>query len=149
MGFRRKAREFALQILFQIDFNRDQPKDRFPDTFWLDKEVPAKAKAFTESLVEGVIQYQEEIDKTIQKYTQHWTTERMGLVDRNILRFSIFELIYLDDIPPKVTINEAIEIAKIFGNAESSTFINGILDHVYRDRESIMSKSKQIERKMG
>ncbi len=147
MGFRRKARELALQMLFQIDFNKNQPKDRFPDTFWSEKKVRPDVKAFTESLVGGVIRHQDRIDRTIEKYTEHWATGRMGLVDRNILRFSIFELFYLNEIPPKVSINEAIEIAKIYGNSESSAFINGILDHIHRDITT--EKSKPKDQKTG
>ncbi len=136
MGFRRKARELALQRLFQDDFNRNRSNDRISDTLFSGGKVDAKVKAFSECLVAGVLQYKEEIDAIIQKYTQHWSKERMAIIDRNILRFSIYELFYLKDIPYKVTINEAIEIAKVYGGEDSSAFVNGILDHIYRDEFS-------------
>jgi len=142
MGFRRKARELALQVLYQTDFSRSLAEACFPDTFWLDKEVQPEVKAFTECLVKGVMQHKNEIDGIIQKNTEHWSPGRMAMVDRNILRFSIFELIYLEDIPAKVTINEAIEIAKIYGNEESGAFVNGILDHIHHDRLTVHSAIK-------
>lgn len=136
MGFRRRSRELALQILFQTDFNRNQPKNQVSTTAWFGKECGPQVKEFTECLVAGVTQYQPEIDAIIQKYTEHWSTGRMTVVDRNILRFSVFELFYLEEIPPKVTINEAIEIAKIYGTEDSSAFVNGILDHIHHDLSS-------------
>ena len=141
MGFRRQARELTLQMLFQIDFNRDQ-KD-LPASFWVGREALPQVKAFAELLAQGVLQRLPEIDKTIEKYTQHWSPERMAAIDRNILRFSIFELLYLKEIPPKVTINEAIEIAKKYGAEDSGAFVNGILDRVLHD--DIKSESKGLK----
>ena len=141
MGFRRQARELALQMLFQIDFNHDQ-KD-LPASFWAGREALPQVKAFAELLAQGVLQRLPEIDKTIEKYTQHWSPERMAAIDRNILRFSIFELLYLKEIPPKVTINEAIEIAKKYGAEDSGAFVNGILDRVLHD--DIKSESKGLK----
>lgn len=132
-GYRRKARELALQRLFQDDFNRKRSNDRLSDTLVSGGKVDEKVKDFAESLVDGVLRYQQEIDDIIKKYTLHWSKERMAIIDRNILRFSIFELLYLEDIPAKATINEAIEIAKLYGGEDSSAFINGILDHIHRD----------------
>ncbi|HEY5600231.1 MAG TPA: transcription antitermination factor NusB [Candidatus Manganitrophaceae bacterium] len=131
MGLRRKARELTLQMLFQIDFNRDQRE--VPISFWKEHKAPPQVQAFADLLAEGVIQHLPEIDKIIEKYTERWSPERMAVIDRNILRFSIFELLYLKEIPPKVTLNEAIEIAKKYGNEDSGAFVNGILDHVLRD----------------
>ncbi len=146
---RRKARELALQRLFQDDFNRDRENNQILNTLFSDDKLDANVKAFSEILVAGVSQYQDEIDRLIQKYAQHWSKERMAIIDRNILRFSIYELFYLDDIPPKVTINEAIEIAKLYGGEDSSAFVNGILDHIHRDRQSkkppILSKKESSE----
>jgi transcription antitermination factor NusB len=131
MGFRRKARELALQLLFQIDFTGDRIE--IPPSFWTENESLPQVKAFTEILVNGVLKHLSEIDPMIEKYTQHWSRDRMAAIDRNILRFAIFELLYLKEIPPKVTINEAIEIAKKYGSEDSGAFVNGILDHIHRD----------------
>jgi len=131
MGFRRKARELALQMLFETDFNKD--RKTLPTSFWAENKALPQVRSFTELLVQGVIRHLPEIDKVIEKYTRHWAPERMAVIDRNILRFSIFELLFLKEIPPKVTINEAIEIAKKYGNEDSGAFINGILDHIHQD----------------
>jgi len=131
MGFRRKARELALQLLFQIDFTGDRIE--IPPSFWVENESLPQVKAFTEILVNGVLKHLSEIDPIIEKYTQHWSRDRMAAIDRNILRFAIFELLYLKEIPPKVTINEAIEIAKKYGSEDSGAFVNGILDRIHRD----------------
>lgn len=134
MGFRRKARELALQLLFQIDFTGDRIE--IPPSFWTENESLPQVKAFTEILVNGVLEHLSEIDPIIEKYTQHWSRDRMAAIDRNILRFAIFELLYLKEIPPKVTINEAIEIAKKYGSEDSGAFVNGILDRIHRDEAS-------------
>jgi N utilization substance protein B len=131
MGFRRKARELALQMLFETDFNRD--RKTLPTSFWAENKALPQVRAFTELLVQGVVRHLSEIDKIIEKYTRHWSPERMAVIDRNILRFSIFELLFLKEIPPKVTMNEAIEIAKKYGNEDSGAFVNGILDHIHQD----------------
>lgn len=131
MGFRRKSRELALQVLFQADFCRSQDGQEvlFPI---LDKSIP-QVRSFAELLVKGVSRHRDEIDRIIGRYTEHWSPERMALIDRCVLQFSTFELLYLDEIPPKVTINEAIEIAKKYGNEDSGAFVNGILDHIHQD----------------
>lgn len=131
MGFRRKARELALQMLFETDFNKDRKAP--PTSFWAENKALPQVRSFTELLVQGVIRHLPEIDKMIEKYARHWSPERMAVIDRNILRFSIFELLFLKEIPPKVTINEAIEIAKKYGNEDSGAFVNGILDHIHQD----------------
>ncbi len=141
MSFRRKARELALQLLFQVDFT-GQPIT-IPPSFWTENEASPSIKSFTELLVQGVVKHLPEIDRTIEKYAQHWSPDRMAAIDRNILRFGIFELLYLKDIPPKVTINEAIEIAKKFGSEDSGGFVNGILDRVYRDQAPF--ESEEVE----
>ena len=81
-------------------------------------------------LVTGVVQHRDEIDATIQAWSEHWSLERIGLVERNILRFAIYELFFLPDIPPNVTINEAVEVAKQYGTEDAGLFINGILDRI-------------------
>jgi N utilization substance protein B len=132
MGFRRKARELALQLLFQMEFNPERGEGLL-QAFWRDHEAVPQVKEFTELLVRGVLDHLPEIDKKIEERAEHWTPNRMATVDRNILRIAIFELCYMKDIPVRVSINEAIEVAKRFGNQESSAFINGILDRVLKE----------------
>jgi len=127
-GGRRKAREDALQILYQLDVNLGLTAPHALTHF---KDHFAKEKAtdeFTQRLVMGVAENLSAIDSLVEKTSEHWRTERMAVVDRNILRLGAFELYYCDDIPSTVSINEMIEVAKHFGSESSAAFINGILD---------------------
>jgi len=130
---RRRAREYALQILFQIDFKgREVSVNDFED-FWLDKDETGDVKKFAEEIVRGTIKSLDEIDSWIEKVAENWVLRRMAAVDRNILRFAAYEILYRKDIPSAVTINEAIEIAKKFSSSESAPFINGILDRLAKE----------------
>jgi len=129
MTSRRKARELALQILYQIDLTKEEGIKSL-EKFWEGKIIPPQTKKFTKELAEGTVNKQKEIDLLICKYTEHWKIERINVIDRNILRLAIYELLYLDDIPSIVTINEAIEIAKRYSTADSGKFVNGILDKI-------------------
>lgn len=133
MGSRRKSREYALKILFQQEFTR-QPLKEVVDIFWRENSVPDDVREFTNSLVEGTLRNLKEIDHLIEEASTNWKMSRMASVDRNLLREATYELIYMDDIPPSVTINEAVEIAKKFGTEESSSFINGILDKIGKEK---------------
>jgi len=97
---------------------------------WTEKMLSPEIRDFTTALVTGVIERRDEIDACIQECSTNWSLERIGLVERNILRFAIYELCFLPDIPPNVTINEAVEVAKKYGTEEAPAFINGILDHI-------------------
>jgi len=97
---------------------------------WTEKMLSPEIRDFTTTLVTGVIEHRDEIDAFIQECSTNWSLERIGLVERNILRFAIYELCFLPDIPPNVTINEAVEVAKKYGTEEAPAFINGILDRV-------------------
>jgi N utilization substance protein B len=97
---------------------------------WAEKMLSPEIRGFTTTLVTGVIEHRDEIDALIQECSTNWSLERIGLVERNILRFAIYELCFLPDIPPNVTINEAVEVAKKYGTEEAPAFINGILDRV-------------------
>lgn len=137
MGNRRKARECALQLLYGLEFNTPQDgaqTRQYLADFWgaFPEESSANddVRAFAEALVLGVRNHDERIDKLITKASTNWKLERMALVDRNILRIATLELKHLTDIPPKVTLNEAIEIAKRYGTEDSGSFINGILDKI-------------------
>ncbi|MCM8789581.1 MAG: transcription antitermination factor NusB [Candidatus Omnitrophica bacterium] len=132
MRKRTKAREFALQVLYQIDITR-QTADACLDNFWqglAEKEVDEELKNFTNNLVRGVVQNLAEIDRQISSYATNWQLSRMAVVDRNILRLSCFELNFRDDIPPKVSINEAVELAKKYSQPEAGKFVNAILDKI-------------------
>ena len=128
MGSRHHARERALQILFQYDIH-GKP-GLWLDVFWKENEATDEVKAFAERLVAGVLEKKKGLDALIGKYATNWKVSRMPIVDRNILRAGVYELLWMDDVPAKVTMNEAIELAKSFGDDDASKFVNGILDKV-------------------
>lgn len=130
---RRKAREYALQILFQSDFKEKKIDSKDLEEFWHDKKESKNVKEFTEEIVRGTLNRLEEIDTVIERVAENWLLKRMAAVDRNILRFAAYEILYRKDIPSAVTINEAIEIAKKFSSTESASFINGILDRLAKE----------------
>jgi len=129
MGTRRKAREKALQMLFQLDFH-NEGAETICSTFWTGNPVGQKVREFAEELVKGTCANRESIDRMISSTMENWTLDRLASVDKAILRLAIYELIYMADIPSKVTINEAVEIAKNYGTEESGRFVNGILDRI-------------------
>ncbi|HDS16284.1 MAG TPA: transcription antitermination factor NusB [Proteobacteria bacterium] len=154
---RRNSREAALQMLYMLELgkpkyavraiqrywdndwrvesdchlcpeecsDRDKPKSHISSPINLKADV-----AFSEQLVNGVMEKLSQLDAEIEKHSLHWKIGRMSSIDRNILRLAIYELLFLDEIPPKVSINEAIEIAKVYGDKNSPSFINGILDQI-------------------
>lgn len=130
MGRRRQSREIALQVLYQMDLNRMAP-DQALELYAGQFEMPAATSSFTEVLVFGVTQNLSRIDSQIDSASQHWRLQRMPPVDRNILRIATFELLFCEDIPPKVSINEAVDLAKKYGSEESKSFVNGVLDRLY------------------
>jgi transcription antitermination protein NusB len=129
MGKRRKARELALMLLYELDF---RPTDLGPvlQEFWRDRVVPPEVQTFAEALVRGAAEKTTELDGVIQANAAHWSLARIAPVERNILRLAAYELLYRDDIPERVAINEAIELAKLYGSEESGAFVNGILDQI-------------------
>lgn len=144
MGNRRKAREVSLQLLYETELAHKSGKEvaeRFiKDPYCLLLEdsdlAPAaleEVRGFTRQITEGVSNNVREIDQLIEGHSTHWKVSRMASVDRNILRMAVFELLYCQDIPASVTINEAIEIAKKYGTEESGAFVNGILDHIAKE----------------
>ena len=128
MGIRRQAREIALQMLYQADLG-SLKSDREPLHFWEENTDP-EALVFARELVRGVRLNLEKIDTVISKNSQNWKISRMAAVDKNILRLAVYSFLYRPDIPVKVTINEAVEIAKRYGTSESGAFVNGILDNI-------------------
>ncbi|AGF78570.1 NusB antitermination factor [Desulfocapsa sulfexigens DSM 10523] len=135
MGIRRKSREAVLQFLFQDDFKGfeagfDQDlANRFVDFCSL-YDVQKKARPYALELLEGVYVRRADVDSVIKKHASNWRLERIDLTDRNVLRIAVYEMIYCDDVPPEVAINEAVEIAKRFGTGDSPSFVNGVLDAV-------------------
>ena len=135
MGSRRNARELALQALFSMDMNRDfssQMLERFCSHF-----PPAVSIGpFFMQLVTGVVKLMPRIDPLIEAHSKHWKLDRMSCVDRNIMRIAVYEILSCEDIPPKVSINESIDIAKKYGTEDSGAFINGIIDSIRMAVES-------------
>lgn len=135
MGTRHESREIALQFLYQQDAASRYPVAR-PEAwkaFWNMQECSEGARPFAEDLANGVLDHKEAIDTKISAYAQNWEIHRIAVVDRNILRLAIFELLFRDDIPPVVSINEAIELAKKYSTEDSGRFVNGMLDRVKMD----------------
>jgi N utilization substance protein B len=159
MATRRQGREWALQMLFQADMNPGVDIDMAIPKFWRqqwtckiedaaeksiklkpkadkrveDRVAPPKIREFTERLVRGVMGHLDEIDDKLVSYTQNWPLHRMGSVERNVLRLAFYELMYCDDVPAAVVINEAIDLAKYFSNTDAGRFVNGILDRLNKD----------------
>ncbi len=142
MGKRRKARELALQFLYQLDLRSESDPAPSLEEFWNRHPVGHEVREYAESLVRGTTAHQAKIDELIAQYAEHWEPQRMAVVDRNILREGIFELLWMEGVPPKVIINEALEISKKFSTQESSRFINGLLDRVRK--EHLPSGSEEL-----
>lgn len=136
MRKRTRSRECALQILYQLDI-RQEPYQAAVAGFWQMAEcadVEDDARRFTEDLVKNVVEHCAEIDGIIARYATNWELKRMAVVDRNIIRLASAELIYRSDIPPRVAINEAVELAKRFSGVQAGKFVNGILDKIKDER---------------
>lgn len=133
MGVRRKARELALQMLFENDVTGTAPEEMFRRSEDIAKG-PATMSDFARRLVEGTLAHRPELDDLISRQADHWRLSRMPIVDRNILRMALFELLHEPETPQPVVIDEALEIAKRFSTPRSSQFINGILDGVLKTR---------------
>ncbi|GEN32819.1 MULTISPECIES: transcription antitermination factor NusB [Aneurinibacillus] len=135
---RHQSREKAIQVLFSIDMTQAEPKDVLANLLEEEDEQPAAEAQNTEflnELVEGTVKHQADIDRTISRYLRGWTMGRLANVDRAILRLAGYEMMYRDDIPVKVTLNEAIELAKVYGTDDSPKFINGVLSSLVKDLE--------------
>ncbi len=142
MGTRRQAREYALQILFQWDIHGNT--DHWLEEFWAQRRVPPDVRAFTERLVEGVMSHHHQLDTVIEAHAVNWTLPRMPVVDRNILRIGLCELLWVPDVPAKVTVNEAIELAKTFADDEAKRFVNGLLDKVLKEDPRLEAKRAEM-----
>jgi len=129
MGTRRKARECVLQMLYQLDATGEDLQVAIHN-YWKVNEAKREAKNFANELIFGMVEKLDAIDEAIADRSTNWKLSRMASVDKNILRMAVYELLFREDIPCKVTINEAVEIAKKFGTAESGAFVNGVLDNI-------------------
>ncbi len=140
MGQRRKARECALQILFQLEFNAADPKD-LVRVYWEHQKASSDVRAYGTWIVETILAHGPEIDRAIQAASKNWRLARMAVVDRNILRIAVCELLYEPALVPAIVMDEAIEIAKRYSGEESAVFVNGVLDAVVRGLKGTPAKA--------
>jgi transcription antitermination protein NusB len=156
MGMRREARERAIQFLFQHDLNPPENLDAALEIFWTGQRIAAHVddtkptygqmpdlpppsteeaavRLFADPLIRGTIEHRNECDELIKKHAKNWDLHRIAAVDRNVMRLAIYEMLHRDDIPPIVSINEAVDIAKKFSTQDSGKFVNGILDKIKGD----------------
>ena len=132
MRKRTQSREYALKILYQAELTRREIH-LAAEKFWSEFEsIDEHVRSFSDRLTKGVEENLQIIDDKISEHATNWQLKRMAVIDRNVLRIGVFELVYASDIPPKVTINEAVELAKKYGDIESSKFVNGILDKIHK-----------------
>ena len=149
MSSRRRSREMAIQVLYQVDMAQSDIGEALR-LFCEHFKAPDNIRDFAVELANGVHQYGEEIDTLISRFSEHWRLERMSAVDRNILRLAIFELLYRADIPAKVSINEAVDLGKKYGTEDSGSFINGILDRIRIDlEEGTIETTTAPEKRLG
>jgi N utilization substance protein B len=166
MGKRREARERAVQFLFQHDLNPPDNLDEALGQFWESQRAAAIAddkgvahwgqqvelppptadelevRRFAEPLIRGTLAHRDEADALISRLAKNWDLHRMASVDRNILRLAVYEMLHRDDIPPVVSINEAVDVAKKFSTQDSGKFVNGILDKV---RSELMRPARTVK----
>ena len=140
MGQRRKSREIALQMLYQLEMTSDPPHEVVALYTEMgssgeegDSAPSAAVRPFAEHLLTGVHLHREELDNMIASASANWRLARMSIIDRNVLRIALFEMLYCREIPPKVSVNEAIDLGKTFGSPDSGSFINGVLDNLLRE----------------
>ena len=143
MSSRRKARELALQLLFQTDLTGSAPQEIL-EMFWKVNETDSENRKYSEFLFLKAFENQAEIDELIGRHAQHWRLERMAVVDRNVLRLSVGEFLY-GETPQVVVIDQAIEIARKFSTDESTQFVNGILDSIKKEIEEGAVRDGQHE----
>ncbi|TAL10850.1 MAG: transcription antitermination factor NusB [Nitrospirae bacterium] len=141
MSLRRKSRELAVQVLYQWDVHGDT--SGWMDDFWEQNKVHPEVRAFADQLVHGVIDHAEELDRVLAHSAENWSVSRMAITDRTVLRVAVYELLYLPDIPGRVTLNEAIEVVKLFGDEQSGAFVNGILDRILREDPRLQAKARE------
>ncbi len=135
MTQRRLAREAALEVLYRLDLVKDEPEETIEEI--LARRNPSdEAEAYLRRLVQTVLDRRQEIDGILRRHLHKWRLERLHVLDRAVLRIACAEMLYFDDVPPKVSINEAVDISRKFGDDGSGRFVNGVLDAVYREIQS-------------
>lgn len=139
---RHSARELALQILFQIDFHGSI--SGWLEEFWAEQRSSQPVREFANHLVDGVQAQKAELDQLIKQSAENWTLDRMPIIDRNILRQSIYELLWVPDVPAKVTVDEALQLAKSFADDDAKRFVNGILDKILKQDPRLKAKRALI-----
>lgn len=136
MRSRTLAREMALQLLYEYDATNELAQERV-ESFLADRAREPETHDYARILVAGVVEHRDEFDDIVERVAEHWAVSRMPVVDRNVLRVGMYELLYNPDVPAKVVINEAIELAKRFGSADSGRFVNAILDRIHKERTGL------------
>ncbi|MBI5676623.1 MAG: transcription antitermination factor NusB [Nitrospirae bacterium] len=144
---RRRAREYVLQILFQLEITGNKLSDDELKEFWKGKDEAQEVKEFTQSIVIGTLENIASLDEIIKNAAEHWSLDRMAVIDKNILRAAAYELVYRADIPTSVVINEALEIAKKYSTEESASFLNGILDKIAKEKKTAGKQKKPVRKK--
>ena len=149
MGKRRRARELAIQVLFHMEFTPGDPEEVF-QLICENFGSPLSIRPFSKQLVLGVCENRENLDSSIRRSSKNWRIERMSCLDRNVLRMGLFEIKFMKDIPHKVSIDEAVELAKKYGGEDSGAFINGVLDNLYNNLKLEVERSgkKKISKKV-
>lgn len=149
---RRVAREIAIQSLYQIEMNEVSPKEAAQSAIHeaeheneagLDVADDKISPAYIYELVEGIYSNKTQIDNMLAEYLKGWQMDRLSRIDREVLRLAVYEMIYREDVPPKVVVNEAIELAKHFGTDESGKFVNGVLGKMIKELEHLKQKTVQ------
>ena len=138
MRKRTKARECVLQMLYQMDMAND-PIDKVMNQYWQNKQRTDVVMAFANEIVKGTYEHLSEIDKIISSYSENWKLSEMPIIDRNIIRLAVYEIMFMDDIHPAVTIDEAIDLANRFSTPTSGKFINGVLDKIMLSNKTVIS----------
>ncbi len=147
MSLRRKGRELALQVLFQWDIHHETTGWLYD--FWAQNKAHPEARKFADRLISGVIEHSSALDDLIGRHAEHWTVSRMAHIDRAVLRMAVYELLSMPDIPARVTLNEAIDIVKLFGDDQSGAFVNGILDRILREEPRLLEKARESASPVG
>ena len=129
---RRQTREWIIQFLFQQDFN-PEPIPQALSYFWEDKSPVERERLFAEQIIRGVIEHQQALDETLSKYVKNWSSERLAAVYRTVMRLALYEMLYCDETPPVVAINEAVHFAKDLSSLQSGRFVNGVLDRIRKE----------------
>jgi len=147
MRKRTQAREHALQMLYQHELNPELLEKLFPHFWSHHPQVPEETRQYAEKIVRGTLEHLVKLDELIIKYAENWDLRRMAVIDRNILRYATYELLFCEDIPMKVSINEAVNVAKKFSQEDSGKFVNGILDKIsHAEKKEVFGEDSPASR---